>query len=193
MFFEKQTKTHSPSIHEMRMEQMFSSSSYKKEKKKKSYDFNFFSILTEKAEIYKKVEISKKGASFLKKCIEYIRKVDLKNIDLFEMTPTLADDYFLYRKKREGKNKRKNKNFSFYEIDGTINYFKVFSGLFSENIYIRQKAMVLFEESIGDFVRSQVFLDYVSMIISCGIAVFLFLNIFFNISTFFKYYLNFLF
>ena len=185
MFFEKQAKTHSPSIHEMRMEQLFPSSNYKS--KKKGYDFSSFSFFTEKA------EASKKEISFLKQCVKYIRSIDFKHFDLFEMTPDTANDYYLYKKRKEGNFKTKNTNFSFYEIDGTINYFKVFSGVFSENIYIRERAMGLLEESLGEFVRSQVFLDYFSMIFSCGVAIFLFLNIFFNISTFFKYYFNFLF
>lgn len=187
MFFEKQAKTHSPSIHEMRMEQMFPSSNYKNKSKKKNYNFSSFSFLNEKA------EVSKKEISFLKQCVKYIRSIDFKHFDLFEMTPDTADDYYLYKKRKEGKRKTKNTNFSFYEIDGTINYFKVFSGVFSENIYIKERAMGLLEESIREFIHSQIFIDYFSMIFSCGVAIFLFLNIFFNISTFFKHYLNFLF
>lgn len=185
MFFEKQSKTHSPSIHEMRMELMFPSS--KQEKTKKGYDFSSFQFKTEKA------EISKKEIFFVKQYIENVRNFDFRKLDLFEMTPEVAEEYYLYKKRKEGKIKTKNTYFSFYEIDGTINYFKVFSGLFSENEFIKERALEVLEENLKEFVRSQVFIDYFSMIFSCGVALILFFNIFFNISTFFEYYLGFLF
>lgn len=186
MFFEKQSKTHSPSIHEMRMELMFPSSNQKKIKK--GYDFSSFQFKTGKS------EITKQEISFVKQYIEVIRNfsLNLKKLDLFEMTPEVANEYYLYRKRKEGKNKTKNTYFSFYEIDGTINYFQVFSGLLSENEYIKEKAMRILEENFKDFVRSQEFLDYFSMIFSWAVVLFLFFNIFFNMPTFLEHYLSFL-
>lgn len=185
MFFEKQSKTHSPSIHEMRMELMFPSSNQKK--KKKGYDFSSFQFKAEKA------EISKKEISFVKQYVENIRRIDLRKFDLFEMTPETANEYYLYKQRKEGKNKTRNTYISFYEIDGSINYFKVFSGLFSENEFIKEKAIRILEENLGEFVRSQLFLDYFSMVFSCGLALFLLFHIFFNIPMFLEHYLSFLF
>ena len=183
--FEKQSKTHSPSIHEMRMELMFPSSNQKK--KKKGYDFSSFQFKAEKA------EIAQKEIFFVKQYIENIRNFDFKKFDLFEMTPEVANEYYLYKQRKEGKYKTKNTYFSFYEIDGTINYFKVFSGLFSENEFVRERAVTMLEDNLKYFVRSQVFLDYFSMIFSCAVVLFLFFNIFFNIPAFFEHYLGFLF
>lgn len=183
MFFTKQTLAYTPSIHEMRMEQLFSSSDYDVKNRNKNYNFSFFSL-------NKRAEISKNKTSFFKQSVESINNFDIRKFDLFQMTPDIANDYYLYKMKKEGK---RNYNSSFYEIDGSINYFRVFSGLFSENIYIKEKAMSLFKETLVDFIHSQVFFDYFSMIFSCSVAIFLFFNLFFNVSTFFKYYLNFLF
>lgn len=185
MFFEKQSKTHSPSIHEMRMELMFPSS--KEKKIKKGYDFSSFQFKSEKA------EISKEEIFFVKQYIEYIRNFDFRKLDLFEMNSEVAEDYYLYKKRKEGKIKTKNTYFSFYEIDGTINYFKVFSGLFSENDFVKERALNILEENLKGLVRSQAFVDYFSMIFSCGVALLLIFNIFFNISAFFEHYLGFLF
>ena len=185
MFFEKQSKTHSPSIHEMRMELMFPSSTQKKTKK--GYDFSTFQFKAEKA------ELSKKEIFFVKQYIENIRDFDFGKFDLFEMSPEVAEEYYLYKKRKEGKIKTRHTCFSFYEIDGTINYFKVFSGLFSENEFIKERAVAILEENLRVLVRSQEFIDYVSMVFSCAVVLFLFFNIFFNIPTFFEHYLGFLF
>lgn len=185
MFFAKEAVTYTPSIHEMRMEQLFPSSSYNvKNRNKINYDYSTFSN-------NKSAVISKNEKSLFKQSVESIKNFDIKNVDLFKMTPDTANDYYLYKLKKEGK--IRNSNFSFYDIDGSINYLTVFSGIFSENIYAKEKAKSLLIENLDDFIHSQVFADYFSMIFSCSVAAYLFFNLFFNASTFFKYYLNFLF
>jgi hypothetical protein len=87
-------------------------------------------------------------------------------------------------------NKYKNEKFvPFREamIKGTYS-----SKLFSDE-FIKERAIEMLEENLKHFIRSQVFIDYFSMIFSCAVVLFLFFNIFFNISTFFEHYLGFLF
>lgn len=188
MFFTKELDAYTPSIHEMRMGQLFPSSNYKdnyKKTKKRNNEYDFSFITGEKTKTIKRKK------SFLQVCIDDISSFDLKKTNLFQITPDIAYDYYLYKIKKEGK--IRNTNFSFYDIDGSINCSRVFDGLFSDNPYTKEKAKYLLREVIAEFTRSEAFIDYVSMIFACSVATFLFFSLFFNASTFFEYYLNFLF
>ena len=101
------------------------------------------------------------------------------------MSSDVAEEYYLYKKRRKENRLRKERaNTTFYGIDGTLNYLKVLKGMFSDNVYFRREAKRLFKLNIGKFLRSDEFMDYVTLILSCGVLAFLFFSLFFNIGLF---------
>lgn len=179
MFLKKDK--HSPSIDHIRMEQMFPTFN----KKQKKNFINSSNTFLGNCKRNTKGTSIKNDSSFLKGVIEYIRGIDIEDINLLGMSSDVAEEYYLYKKRRKENRLRKERaNTTFYGIDGTLNYLKVLKGMFSDNVYFRREAKRLFKLNIGKFLRSDEFMDYVTLILSCGVLAFLFFSLFFNIGLF---------
>lgn len=191
----------SPSIHEMRLSQMLgdkkSSCGYNKKDKvpldrdEKTKKINFFEKNTQILKQEKNINF-KFGKIF--KNIKEISfneldfpDLSLDDLNLFKMSSDVAHDYYVYSVKKKNKRVESCRNFSFYEFDGSINYFRVGLGIFSDDDKTQETAIRLFVHNFDSFVSSQFFLDLLSMIFALTILLYLYFSLFFNVVEFLKY------
>lgn len=122
----------------------------------------------------------------------FISNSGIFKIKMLLISEEVDREYKVYKanKTRYRKSSRIAKHFSFYNHDGSFNCLGILLGMCSDDVNIRDKAIRLFFSNMEKITSSEEFRDLVTFIFSCSVFIYLYCDLFFNVTEFVKYNLG---